>query len=142
LKLRSWKIAVVALALTLTAHAARNWQTGTLTETEQQKVKEGSTHNTTTDGTVKDKGNKADYSQNTTTTSTDNIETYQLYTIEAGDKIYVAREHLLFPWSKPANVSVGEKVKFVIEKGKLYLLDDDGKEHKASVSKTSMKPAS
>jgi len=33
-------------------------------------------------------------------------------------------------------------VKFVIEKGKLYLLDDDGKEHKASVSKTSMKPAS
>ena len=62
-----------------------------------------------------------------TSTSTDNYETYQTYIIDAGNKIIIAKEHLLFPWSKPANVNVGEPVKYV------------GKEHKASVVSSSMK---
>jgi hypothetical protein len=33
---------------------------------------------------------------------------------------------------------VGEKVKFVVEKSTLYLLEDDGKQHKPSISKISM----
>ena len=128
-------------AVVTLAAAARNWQSGTLLETEQSKVREGSTKTSNTDGTAKDRGDKTDYSQNTTTTTTDNYETYQNYTIEAGKKLYVAREHLLFPWSKPANVTVGEPVKYAVEKGKLYLLDDDGKEHKTSIVKVSMNPA-
>jgi hypothetical protein len=36
---------------------------------------------------------------------------------------------------------VGDDVKFAVEKGKLYILDGDGKEHKATVTKRSMKPA-
>jgi hypothetical protein len=131
----------IAAATAAAAANAHNWQQGTLTESEQAKVKEGSTKNSNTDGTAKNRGNKTDYSQNTTTTTTDNYETYQTYTIQGEHKTYVAREHLLFPWSKPANVTVGEPVKFAVEKNKLYLLDEDGKEHKATVTKVSLNPA-
>jgi hypothetical protein len=129
---------VVALVMGVLA-AARNWQSGTLTGTEQEKVKEGSTKTSSTEGTAKDKGNKTEFSKDTTTTTTDNVETYQVYTIETDKRVYVAKEHLLFPWSKSANVTVGEAVKFFPEKNKIYILDDDGKEHKATIVKVSMK---
>jgi hypothetical protein len=133
---------LVVLAGVLAAMAAgRNWQHGTLTGTEQEKVKEGSTKRSSTEGTAKDKGNKTDFSHDTTTTTTDNVETYEVYTIETDKRVYVAKEHLLFPWSKSANVTVGEAVKFVAEKNKLIILDDDGKEHKATIAKVSMKGA-
>ena len=134
-------LVIFTTGIAASAANARNWQQGTLTETEQSKVKEGSTKNSNTDGTAKNRGNKTDYSQNTTTTTTDNYETYQTYTIQGHDKTYVAREHLLFPWSKPANVAVGGSVKFAVEKSKLYLVDEDGKEHKATVAKVSLNAA-
>jgi len=131
--------AVVVLVSVIGLAATRNWQSGTLTGTEQEKVKEGSTKTSSTEGTAKDKGNKTEFSKDTTTTTTDNIETYQIYTIETDKRVYVAKEHLLFPWSKSANVTVGEAVKFTPEKNKIYILDDDGKEHKATIVKVSMK---
>jgi len=134
-------ICIVLAVAAYASAAARDWQSGMLSEVEQEKIREGSTRHTTTDGSAKDRGNKTDYSQNSTTTTTDNIETYQVYTIESDKKIYVAREHLLFPWSKPADVTVGDSVKFAVEKGKLYILDDSGKEHKASIVKVRMKTA-
>ena len=138
------KMFAVLLVLVLAPIAlagTRHWKSGTLTATEQQKVAEGSTQSTNSDATYKNKGNRTDYSQNTTTTTSDNTETYQTYTIDAGNKIIVAKEHLLFPWSKPANVNVGEPVKYVMDRGKVIILDDDGKEHKASVVSASMKTA-
>lgn len=117
---------------------ARQWQSGKLLDTEQQKVSEGSTTTYNTDGQAKNKNN---YSQNTTATTTDNIDTYEVYTIQGPDKTYIAREKLLFPWSKPANVTVGADVKYTVEGRRLYILDDDQKEHKASIVKTSLNQA-
>jgi hypothetical protein len=94
------------------AAATRTWQSGTLTGTEQEKVKEGKYQDQPYRGMAKDKGNKTEFSKDTTTTTTDNIETYQIYTIETDKRVYVAKEHLPFPWSKSANVTVGEAVKF------------------------------
>src|SRR5215471_4669194 len=137
------RAAVALLAMVIlvaTAYAAeRAWQTGKLVEVEQQKVREGSTKTTSSDGSLKDKGNKTEYSGNSTTTTTDHVDTYQVYTIQTADKVYVAKEKLLFPWSKPSSASVGDDVKFAVEKGKLYIMDGDGKEHKATITKTSMK---
>jgi hypothetical protein len=130
---------VLGVATIVAAAPQRNWKSGVLTSTEQQKVNEGSTTTTNKDAQAKDKGNKTDYSSNSTTTTSDNVETYQKYTIETDKVVYVASEHLLFPWSKPANVNVGENVKYVVEKGKIIILDDDKKEHKATIVKTSMK---
>jgi hypothetical protein len=120
------------------ADNSREWKSGTLLETEKQEVRTGSTKTTNRDGTIKEKGKKADYSQTTTSTTTDDYDTFQVYTIQGDGKTYIARERLLFPWSKPANLSVGEKVKYVVQKNTLYLLDDDGKQHKAGISKVSM----
>jgi len=118
--------------------AARQWHSGKLLDTEQQKVKDGSTTTYNTDGQVKNKNGKAGYSENTTATTTDNIDTYEVYTIQGPEKTYIAREKLLFPWSKPANITVGAEVKYAIDGRKLIILDDDNKEHKASIVKTSM----
>ncbi len=125
----------------MAAAPARDWKTGTLLETEQQKVPSGTTYNSTTDGTAKPKGDKTKYSQNTTTTASQDYDTFQIYTIQGAGKIYTASERLLFPWSKAANISVGESVKFVVDKNKMYLLDDDGKEHKATVKKVKLQSA-
>lgn len=134
----------VVLALTALASAAtdRNWVSGTLTEMEQQKVPSGSTKTTNVDGSSKDKGDNTNYSGTATTHTTQDYDTYEVYTIQGDNKSYVARERLLFPWSKPANVTVGEKVKYSVQKNTLYILDDDGKEHKAGITKVKMKAAS
>lgn len=130
-------VAVLALCA-WGADSSREWKSGTLLETEKQEVRTGSTKTTNSDGTIKEKGKKADYSQTTTSTTTDDYDTFQVYTIQGDGKTYIARERLLFPWSKPANLSVGEKVNYVVQKNTLYLLDDDGKQHKAGISKVRM----
>jgi hypothetical protein len=138
----TWLFIALLLGSIMAFGAARQWQSGKLLDTEQQKVKEGSTTTYNTDGQAKSKSNnKTDYSQNTTATTTDNIDTYEVYTIEGPDKTYIAREKLRFPWSKPANVAVGADVQYAIEGRKLYILDDDKKEHKASIVKTSLNQA-
>ncbi len=127
--------ACMMLALTIWASAqTRNWQTGTLVESEQTKVRDGSTKNTMRD-------NSDSSSQHSTTTTTDNYDTYQVFTIEAEGKKYVARQRLFFPWSKPALATVGEPVKFAVEKNNLFILGDDGKQYKTGVVKVSMKAA-
>jgi hypothetical protein len=132
-------LTAVLVSITAAFGATREWQSGKLLDTEQQKVKEGSTTTYNTDAQAKSKSNgKTDYSQTTTANTTENIDTYEVYTIQGPDKTYIAREKLLFPWSKPANVTVGADVKFAIDGRKLYILDDDQKEHKASIVKTSL----
>jgi hypothetical protein len=131
----------VVLAVALCASGAdnsRNWQSGTLLETEKEQVRQGTIKTENTEGSIKDKGKKEDYSETKTSSTTDNYDTFQVYTIQADTKTFIARERLLFPWSKPANVTVGEKVKYVVQKNTLYLLDDDGKQHKAGISKVRM----
>src|SRR5690349_1038412 len=78
------------------ADNSRDWKSGTLLETEKQQVRTGSTKRTNSDGTVKDKdkGKKADYSQTTTSTTTDEYDTFQVYTIQGDGKTYIARERL------------------------------------------------
>ena len=135
--LPAWMLLLIA-AGAVGADNSRNWQSGTLLETEKQQVPQGTTKTSNTEGTAKNKGNKTDYSQTTTATTTHDYDTFQVYTIQGDSKTYVARERLNFPWSKPANITVGEKVKYAVEKNKLYLLDDDGKQHKAGISKVSV----
>jgi hypothetical protein len=118
---------------------ASGWKQGKLLDTQQSKVLEGSMQTSNTDGDLKDKGDKVQYSSNTTTTTTDNYDTYQTYTIQGGRYIYVAREHLWFPWSKPADLVVNGPVQYRVSGDKLRLLDDNGKEHKATIIKTTLK---
>ncbi|MEO7005105.1 MAG: hypothetical protein ABI064_06665 [Acidobacteriaceae bacterium] len=131
----------IFLVSTLALAANRQWQSGKLLNTEQQKVTEGSTTTYHTNSEAKRKHGKSNYSENTTATTNDNVDTYEIYTIQGPERTYVAREKLLFPWSKPANVVVGAEVKYAIDGRKLYILDEEQKQHKASIVKTSMNGA-
>jgi hypothetical protein len=131
----------LSLAAPSFAATPRDWQSGTLMEIEQEKVPSGTISHSNADVTAKDKGDKTQYSGNKTTTTSQDYDTFQIYTIEGANRVYTAKEQLLFPWSKPANITVGEKVKYVVDKNRMYLLDDDGKEHKAKVTKVKMKSA-
>jgi hypothetical protein len=141
MKRTSLTVGSLLIAITISTWCAdnsRDWKSGTLVETEKEQVLTGNTRRTNRDSTVKDKGRKTEYSQTTTSKKTDDYDTFQIYTIEDDSRTYIARERLLFPWSKPASVSVGEKVKFVVQKNTMYLLDDEGKQHKAGISKVRM----
>lgn len=130
-----------AAALVFAADKVRNWQTGMLVETEKQQVKQGSMTTSNADYDMKKKGDKTELSGNSTSRTTDDYDTFQVYTIKAGGTTYVAREKLLFPWSKPASVTVGAELKYAVERNTLYLLGDDGKQHKASISRASVSGA-
>ena len=135
--IRSAVALLSALLLTSTLAFANSWQTGQLMDTEKQEVPTGSTTTYNSDGQAKN----GKYSQNTTAHTTDNIDTYQVFTIQTPTKTYVVREKLNFPWSKPANISLGEEVKFTIQGNKMTILDDDQKQHKASIVKASVTQA-
>jgi hypothetical protein len=122
-----------ALLLTSTL-ALADWHTGKLMDTEKQEVPTGSTTHYNTDAQAKN----GSYSKNTTAHTTDNTDTYQVFTIETHAKTYIVREKLNFPWSKPANIALGEEVKFMVQGNKMTILDDDQKQHKTSIVKASI----
>jgi hypothetical protein len=137
------KVLAIVICLLATVPAARaddhKWQTGMLTATEKQQVPTGSTVTSSTDASGKSSGDSTKYSGTSTKTKTDNYDTYQVYTVESGNTIYVARERLLFPWSKPAKLSLGKEVKFAVEGDSMYILDGTEKQHKATIIKSSLK---
>jgi len=119
------------LLLTTTLAFASDWQTGKLTDTEKQEVPSGST-------TTYNSDRNNDGSRNGTSHTTNETDTYQVFTIETPTKTYIVREKLNFPWSKPANITLGEEVKFTVSGNKMTILDDDQKQHKASIVKASV----
>jgi hypothetical protein len=68
-------------------------------------------------------------------------DTYQVFTIQTPTKTYIVRQKLNFPWSKPANIALGEDVKFTIQGNKMTILDDDQKQQKATIVKASITPS-
>lgn len=109
---------------------------------EKTRERESTTTTTNAEGNVKSGDNGDKYSGQSTTTQTPNSDNYVTYAVEAGNVVYTAKQHLLFPWSKPANVSLREKFKFAVQKDKLYMLDDDGKESSAKIIKQAVTSAS
>ena len=126
-----------ALLLSTTLAFAADWHHGKLMDTEKQEVPTGSTTTYNTDAQAKN----GKYSQNTTAHTADDTDTYQVFTIQTHTKTYIVRQKLNFPWSKPANIALGEEVKFTIQGNKMTILDDDQKQHKASIVKASVTQA-
>jgi hypothetical protein len=120
------------LLLSTTLAFASDWHTGKLTDTEKIEVPSGSS--TTTYNT--DRNNNG--SRSGTVHTTDDTDTYQVFTIETHTKTYVVRQKLNFPWSKPANITLGEDVKFTITGNKMTILDNDNKQQKATIVKSSL----
>jgi hypothetical protein len=66
---------------------------------------------------------------------------FQDFQIEGEKKIYTAREALKWRWSKEANVTVNGPVKFAVDthERKLFIVDDDGKEHEMQIIKKALR---
>ncbi len=62
-----------------------------------------------------------------------------LYTIDDGKYLWVVSRRIVKKKDKPLNLTVNGPVKFAIEHGDCYLLDDEGKEHKLVVEKKTLK---
>ena len=117
---------------------ARDWQEGVLLSVEKTKELDSTTTTTDTQGKAKS-GDK--YSEQSTATKTQNYDYYAVYAVQAGNIVYTARQHLMFDFSKPANITLGEKLKYAVEKDKLYMIDDNGKEFSAKIVKKALKDA-
>jgi hypothetical protein len=63
------------------------------------------------------------------------VEFYQYYVIEGPELTYVCCQHLIWRWSKPADLIVNTPVKFAISKNDLFILDQQGKEYKTKIVK-------
>ena len=50
-----------------------------------------------------------------------------------------AQERLKWRWSKPANLTVNGPVKYAVEKRKLFVMDEDGREHEMEIVKKTLR---
>jgi len=140
-QLRAAVLMALLPAMALSAEKARDWQTGKVLDTERSRYFAGTVGSGNTTGTAQTNGNYGTYQGQTNTTQTAVYRVYQTFAIEGETHAYIAQERLRWKWSKSANLTVNAPVKFAVEKRKLYVIDDDGKEHEMEIIKQVLKPA-
>jgi hypothetical protein len=117
------------------AEKKRDWQIGKVLDSERSSYFAGTVGNANTTGTAQANGNSGKYQGQTNTSETVVYTVYQNFLIEGETHAYLAQERLRWVWSKPANVTVNGPVKFAVEKRKLFVIDEDGKEHEMEIIK-------
>ncbi len=110
--MRTWGLLLIALAaLPLSAVSKRDWQDGTITQVDSEDIAPPS-----------------------------HAQRFY-YTIDTGKELLITTEKVVFRWSKPSQVSVGDTVKWAMNKNDVYILDPDGKERTLSLRRRDPKPA-
>jgi hypothetical protein len=135
-------VAIFCLTFCLVAaEKQRDWQTGKVLDTERQRYFTGTVGNSNANGTINASGNSATYTGNGSSSSTAIYRTYETFVIDGDQYVYLAQERIRFRWSKPANVTVNGPVKYAVEKRKLFVMDEDGKEHEMEIVKKTLRVA-
>ena len=65
-----------------------------------------------------------------------------LYTIDDGKYVWVVSRRMVRKNDKPLDLTINAPVKFAVEEGDCYLLDDQGKDHRLMVEKKTLKTPS
>ena len=130
----------VALGLFLVHEAAgaekvRDWQTGKVLDSERSRYFAGTVGSANTTGTAQANGNYGTYQGNTNSSQTAVYRVFETFLIEGDTYAYLAQERLRWRWSKAANLTVNGPVKYAVEKRKLFVIDEDGKEHEMEIVK-------
>lgn len=118
------------------AEKQRDWQTGKVLDSERQRYFAGTVGNSNTNGTVNSSGGYSGYSSGSQTAV---YRVFETFVIEGDQYVYLAQERLRWRWSKAANVTVNGPVKYAIDKRKLYVMDEDGKEHEMEIIKKTLR---
>lgn len=125
------KILLIVFALLCVASLAkdkapRNWQTGTLLDMTSEKgrrlVGNYNASNGSAYGSLHERRDDASY-----------------YFIDSGDMIYTVKRTLTRRRDKQLNLTVNAPVKFSIEGEDVYLMAEDGKEHKLTLESKRLK---
>jgi hypothetical protein len=141
MSMRELSIAAVLTVLSLGATNGRaaekhhDWQTGKVLDSERSRYFAGTVGSGNTSGNAQVYGNSGTYQGHTNTTETAVYRVFQTFLVEGETHAYLAQERLHWRWSKPANLTVNAPVKFAVEKRKLFVIDDDGKEHEMEIIK-------
>ena len=122
-------LAAILVSLAVAAEKERDWQAGTVLDTQRSRYFAGTVGNANTTGTAQTNGNYGTYQGNTSSSQVAVYRVYETFLIEGNTHAYLAQERLRWRWSKAANLTVNGPVKFAVEKRKLFVIDDDGKEH-------------
>lgn len=130
----------VVLLLTLThvatgAEKKRDWQMGKVLDSQRNRYFAGTVGSANTTGTAQTSGDYGTYQGNTSSSQMAVYRVYQTFLIEGETHAYLAQERLRWKWSKAANLTVNGPVKFAVEKRKLFVIDEDGKEHEMEIVK-------
>lgn len=126
---------LVFVQVAVGAEKKRDWQTGKVLDSERSRYFAGTVGNANTYGTAQANGNYGTYQGNTNTSQTAVYRVFETFLIEGETHAYLAQERLRWKWSKPANLTVNGPVKFAVEKRKLFVIDEDGKEHEMEIVK-------
>lgn len=123
---------LLSLALVCSAEKSRDWQTGKVVDAERSQYQAG------TSGSVNQYGAPG-YSESAV------YHKVQTLAIEGAEYLYVVQEETGGPSIHPlgrrlTDLTVNAPVRYAIDKQKLYVIADDGKEHKFEIVKRVLKP--
>jgi hypothetical protein len=131
-----WLLLVALLAsLSIAGEKQRDWQTGKVLDAERSRYFAGTVGSANTNGTAEINGDSGTYQGQTSSSQTAVYKVYETFLIEGQTHAYLAQERLRWRWSKAANLTVNGPVKFSVEKRKLFVIDEDGKEHEMEIIK-------
>jgi hypothetical protein len=125
------------LVMPLVAGKQRDWQTGKVLDSQRQRYFAGTVGSGSTNGTVD--GDSGTFRGQTDNSSTAVYRVFETFVIQGDKYVYLAQERLRWRWSKAANVTVNGPVKYAVEKRKLCVLDEDGKEHEMEIVKKTLR---
>jgi hypothetical protein len=148
-------LAIPCLVLASDHASEHEWLTGKVIDESRARylamIYHSGHSDTSTSGSVNATGQSTTTGDNTTTnidgsysgTSSTNYsgsdmplyKVYENFIIEGDDMVYVTQERIRWRWSKSAHVTVNGEVKYYVDKRKLHVLDDDGKEHVIDIVK-------
>ena len=132
-------LAAVFVSLAVAAEKQRDWQMGKVLDSQRYRYFAGTVGSGNTTGTADNDGT---FRGNTNTSQTAIYRVFETFLIEGDTYAYWAQERLRFRWSKAANLTVNGPVKYALEKRKLFVIDEDGKEHEMEVVKKTLRQPS
>jgi hypothetical protein len=135
------------IAVTAFAAKVRNWQTGTLLDSESSSVYLGMISSTSSSGTVSASTTSiGDYSHTTgsysggsRTSSRPMYAQREVHIIDSDMYVYIVSRLLYWRWNKTADVTVNASIRLATDKQTMDLLDDEGREHKTQIIKRILK---
>jgi len=139
---RGFLVSALVLAISFAAFGSkkqRDWQTGKVRDSQRSRYFAGTVGSSSTSGNVDLSGDSGTYRGQTNGSETAVYRVFETFLIEGDKYAYLAQERLRWRWSKAANVTVNGPIKYAVEKRKLFVIDEDGKEHEMEIVKKTLR---